>query len=150
MSKRINHHKFISEFEYKGKDWLIEGWKGNYNNLGVGAEIGVYYKSPKQPIKHYWAVSDANRLNMFFRLNKKPTQKLFTRGAGRFWWITGFKPGIGVIDKDNLYMYSTIQLKSANMAIEFKKSLNKNRYENNKVAESPRSGSYVRMKWDIK
>ena len=28
------------------KEWRIEGWKGNYLNMGIGGEIGLYYRSP--------------------------------------------------------------------------------------------------------
>ena len=27
-------------------DWRVEGWKGNYLNMGVGGEIGLYYRTP--------------------------------------------------------------------------------------------------------
>ena len=27
------------------KEWRIEGWKGNYLNMGIGGEIGLYYRS---------------------------------------------------------------------------------------------------------
>jgi RHS repeat-associated core domain len=37
-----NMLKAIFKFNYKGKDFQFWTWKGNYLNLGAGAELGIY------------------------------------------------------------------------------------------------------------
>lgn len=82
-------------FEYNGKKWLIEFWKGQYG-MTTGAEIGVYAaKDTKQDFPDlfdnelYDSVSDDERLVMAYSL-KKDNKLLFKR-EGLHWWLTGFK-----------------------------------------------------------
>lgn len=81
-------------FNYDGREWLIEFWKGQYGML-TGAEIGIYVADmgsevPK-PITgtYYEAVSDEERLSMSFRLLKGRRTVLERRGY--HWWLTGFR-----------------------------------------------------------
>ena len=55
-----------NESEYKGKECAIKVWKGDYLNLGAGAEIGIYSKGGLQ-----WKVekSLAMRMSMTLRLD---------------------------------------------------------------------------------
>jgi len=85
-------------FDYGGKTWMIEFWKGQYN-LMTGCEIGVYTRSqqssspyfsfldatvgqrPNDP-KHstfFECASDADRLEMSFDLLRRG-QKLLSEG----------------------------------------------------------------------
>ena len=82
-------------FDYAGKKWLIELWKGQYG-MTTGGEIGVYNTSgPEIAIPglfngtYYDAPSDEERLRMAFRLRKNG-RVVFDRAA-RHWWLTGFK-----------------------------------------------------------
>ena len=84
-------------FEYGGKLWLIELWKGQYD-LNTGCEIGVY--TTEEPIINipgmykymfYNCASNEDRLKMSFLL-KKNGQKLFERDD-KHWWLAGFKLG---------------------------------------------------------
>ena len=73
--------------------WL---WKGDYWNLGSGAEIGLYYDPEKmRSIEHYNVIDfelpmtlglynyyDEDDIDCLF--NWAPTEKQ--------WWITGFNP----------------------------------------------------------
>ena len=75
-------------FQYKGKSWLIEFWKGQYG-ITTGAEIGVYYK--RFPFgKMYRSVKDKDMLSVSCRLVKNG-ETLFCRHHCH-WWLTGFKP----------------------------------------------------------
>lgn len=83
-------------FEYGGKRWLIELWKGQYG-ITTGAEIGVYntsredVRSAKFTGTFYESASDAERLPLSFVLyrNGKPLLKR----KGLHWWLTGFRLG---------------------------------------------------------
>ncbi len=84
-------------FNYKGKRWLLEIWKGQYG-ITTGAEIGLYntekgdtnipgiFKGP------FFACStDEERIPMAFILERKG-KELFRRKAVH-WWLTGFSVG---------------------------------------------------------
>lgn len=84
-------------FEYNGKKWLIEFWKGQYG-MTTGAEVGVYTtKNSKADLPDlfndaiYDSVSDEERLVMSFTLKKD--NKLLLYREGLHWWLTGFKLG---------------------------------------------------------
>jgi hypothetical protein len=84
-------------FEYGGKRWLIDFWKGQYG-ITVGGEIGVY--STDKPdidipgVFHepfYRGVGEDEFLDMSFTL-ARDGRALFTR-SDRHWWLTGFVLG---------------------------------------------------------
>lgn len=84
-------------FEYGGKRWLIEFWKGQYG-MTTGCEVGVYNTSEYDinipeffKGTFYNTVTDAEMLNMSFSL-KKDGDTLFDR-KDKHWWLTGFKLG---------------------------------------------------------
>ncbi|MFV0344610.1 MAG: DUF4474 domain-containing protein [Anaerocolumna sp.] len=82
-------------FEYAGKNWLIEFWKGQYG-MATGCEIGVYnttdpvkYNAAGTNITLYHAVEDVDQLYMSCALRKKNTI-ILQRGEVH-WWVTAFK-----------------------------------------------------------
>ncbi len=75
-------------FDYNGKSWLIEAWKGQYG-ITTGCELGIYYKSPDREIKHYDCVSDEDMLPLSVSLSRKG-ENLFVREMEYRWWQTGF------------------------------------------------------------
>jgi hypothetical protein len=93
-------------FEYKGEDWKIEFWKGQYG-ICTGAEIGIYKgyfqgsdlvnRTVKE--KATQCAGDEDMLQMSFIL-KKNNKIVFTRDSDnksteeteKHWWLTGFKP----------------------------------------------------------
>lgn len=82
-------------FEYGGKRWLIEFWKGQYG-ITTGGEIGVYQSAGPDihiPLvfrgPFYRSVSDQDALSMAFVL-EKDSKQMFLRAHRRHWWLTGF------------------------------------------------------------
>lgn len=82
-------------FNYKGRKWMIEFWKGQYG-MTTGGEVGIYYTTgPEINIPgvfngtFYYCVNDEDRIDMSFAFRKNGNL-LFTRSAYH-WWITGFK-----------------------------------------------------------
>lgn len=70
------------------KEYILWAWKGDYLNLGAGAELGIYLKNG---IFH----SKANQRNaMFTGIEiKYQTNKICSRfTTQKEWWITGFVP----------------------------------------------------------
>jgi hypothetical protein len=123
-------------FEYKGRRWLIEFWKGQYD-LPTGAEIGVYSTDKpdidipdvfKGPFFH--SVGDEDALDMSFTLWKKG-KKLFTR-EGKHWWLTGFKLGL-FSEPYELQLELSITLKDEEMLKAFVKGLKKAGYSDGEM-----------------
>jgi len=118
-------------FEYGGKRWLIEFWKGQYH-LSTGCEIGVYYtEEPDLDIPglfsgtFYQCADNGNRLDLVFVLYKNG-KELFHRD-GKHWWLTGFKPG-EFSEPWDLTMRIRIMLKDADMCRSFVRALRRTGY----------------------
>jgi hypothetical protein len=130
-------------FEYNGKKWLIEFWKGQYG-MNTGGEIGIYYTTgPNLNIPgifngtFYYCVQDEDCISMSFVLRKNGNL-LFTRSAYH-WWLTGFK--LGEFSKPSeLTMDITLDLYDRRMTYTFVNALMKIGY---KVGEFSVQGSKV-------
>lgn len=84
-------------FDYDGRHWLIEFWKGQYG-LSAGAEVGVYAvndnvhdnkaKSYKPQERHYKSIGDSElfpiRISLFYK------EQLIAIRDSRHWWLTAF------------------------------------------------------------
>lgn len=113
-------------FEYGGKRWLIEFWKGQYG-MTTGGEIGIYTTEGSDLSipgvfngTFYYCASNEDQLYMSFSLLKN-NEILFNR-KGRHWWLTGFKLG-EFSEPSQLAMYLTIALKNTDMRNAFIKGL---------------------------
>lgn len=83
------------DFDYAGKNWRLQFWKGQYGPFG-GAEIGVYYKTPGQTDELYFCADDDHLMYMTYdcyltEKDYRSGNKFFTRGWQKHWWLTGFK-----------------------------------------------------------
>ena len=144
--------------------WRIEGWKGNYLNMGVGGEIGLYYRNANSKVvdavnhirpmlnaneryfvkvacdtiaSHYFVVEDADMMEMQFNLyNGKAVAKnlLFIRKSQKHWWITGFRPGIGQIASEQLTMTGSITFPNSTMATMFRNNVQAKKTSTGKAA----------------
>lgn len=124
-------------FEYGGKRWLIQFWKGQYY-LNTGCEIGIYYtEEPDLSIPDlfhgtfYQCAGNADRLDMAYTLMKNG-RELFHRGE-KHWWLTGFKPG-EFSETWELTMRVRITLKDHDMCRRFIKALKKIGYQEHDIS----------------
>ncbi len=125
-------------FEYSGRRWLIEFWKGQYG-MNTGGEVGIYYTTePDIDIPgifsgpFYSCVRDEDRINMSFIL-RKDGNILFTR-SGYHWWLTGFK--LGEFSKPSqLSMDIILDLFDRPMANAFVEALKKAGYKENEYTQ---------------
>lgn len=118
-------------FEYAGKKWLIEFWKGQYG-MTTGGEIGVYHTTgPDLDIPglfygtYYDSVPDEEQLEMSFVL-KKNGKDLYTR-TDRHWWLTGFVLG-EFSEPEEISMDLQIKMKDQAMLAAFLEGLKKHGY----------------------
>jgi len=149
----VSHVKFISNFSYPDytgkeenmKDWRIEGWKGNYMNMGAGAEIGLYYQNPDSIVPHYFSVKRTGGENnkgdmqqMQFSLYGSSSAKsaLFAHKRQYHWWLTGFNPREVGLDKNEMRLEGLITFRTKDMAGYFYKTIDEDdesnliRYQN--------------------
>ncbi len=113
-------------FEYDGKRWMIEFWKGQYG-ITTGGEVGIYYLPKGNPAEElllpkpiYQCVEDEDTLRIKTALWKNGKQLYYRRGY--HWWLTGFVLGEFSKPKE-LEMDIEITLKDAEMRDAFLKGL---------------------------
>lgn len=118
-------------FEYGGKKWLIEYWKGQYG-MTTGCEIGIYTTDgPNLNIPDFFdgtfysAAQDEDHLFLAFELRKQG-KLLFSRSQIH-WWLTGFKLG-EFSNPSDLSMSIAITLKNPEMLEAFLSGLSEAGY----------------------
>jgi len=113
-------------FEYKGKMWLVELWKGQYG-MTTGTEVGIYCVEKPEDFQpgderklHYGSVGDDERLYMQYVVYKDGEVILSRRAE--HWWLTAFEPGL-FSRPEELNMYIKIVFPSETMSKAFFRSL---------------------------
>lgn len=107
-------------FDYDGKTWLIELWKGQYG-ICTGCEIGVYHAESilderERAAAHFSCAEDDEMPRLSFILWKG--QHALARLRAKHWWLTAFLPGAFTPPAD-LSLYASIALSSPAMARAF-------------------------------
>lgn len=113
-------------FNYDNRTWLIEFWKGQYG-INTGCEIGVYYADRiinENELEHtiFKSVSNEDMPELYFTFYNSTKSNYIAQRSGRHWWLTAFKPGLFSIPS-NLSLFSSITLKSPEMAYSFARAL---------------------------
>lgn len=111
-------------FDYDGKTWLIEFWKGQYG-INTGAEIGVYHADRIIPKENY-------KKTIFYRAcgNEIPELSLLVYNQkGKYvwvhenhWWLTAFLPGC-FSNPSDLFMETSIIFPDYEMSNAFAKGM---------------------------
>ena len=122
-SANVSYKSFISLFSEGEYSYRVEGWKGNYMQMGVGAEIGVYaentsdrmqrkkdekfYKFVCIPSRHYPVAPKSMwpeiTLYVYVFINGHE-EKIFLRPPMKHWWIDGFNPNWKNTHPDDIYV----------------------------------------------
>lgn len=99
----FNYNTRRFKFDYDGREWMIQIWKGNYV-ITNGAEVGLYSRDAEKSGTYYDCATDEQMLEMSMQvyagdklLVNKPLQK--------HWWINGFNLS------GRMYLPSTLTLK---------------------------------------
>ena len=101
-------------FDYNGKEWMIQIWKGNYGLVTNGVEVGVYNRPKGSVGTFYNAVSDDEMMMMSASLYHGDTL-LFTKGPELHWWLSAFKLSRTIYQPKDLTMTFTIEMKDEAM-----------------------------------
>jgi len=117
-------------FEYNGKDYMLQFWKGSYFLITNGGEVGIYEKPSGRPIQ--WDASDTE-LEMTMQLYQKD-ELFFEFGPYRTWWAAAFRYGNPVLmpirTPKNLRLTGTILFEDQAMLDAFLASFEANRPAN--------------------
>ncbi len=112
-------------FEYEGKDWMMQMWKGQYGMVFYGSEIGIYNRPHSDEGINEWTMfncpAEEDWLMMEMTLYHEELdgtwKREFSREYDKYWWCTGFKNGHLRQEEpaDELRMEGRITLKDAEM-----------------------------------
>ena len=83
-------------FDYRGRTWLIEFWKGQYG-INTGAEIGIYHADrlltrAEYQTAHFQAADGNEMLPCSLELHEENGD--YVQLSERHWWLTAFVPGV--------------------------------------------------------
>lgn len=111
-------------FDYQGRTWMIEFWKGQYG-INIGGEIGIYHADGiipperfEQTVFHAVSENELLPLSMELCFKGKP---LFCLNRPH-WWLTGFCTG-RYADPEDLSMNISITFPKEEMMNCFTKAL---------------------------
>lgn len=94
-------------------DYVLWAWKGNYLNLGAGAELGIYERWTYSD--EIWKVDKSNAMKMTLKLEHKNKGVLFDwRPTDKQWWITGFDYKTPNVNRDDLTATYTVEFTNTN------------------------------------
>lgn len=111
-------------FNYQGRTWLIEFWKGQYG-INTGCEIGVYYAYrilEERELEHtlFHCVDNEDMPKISFRLFRDAED--IAHLCGRHWWLTAFRLGC-FSNPSDLSLWACITFPTPGMAAAFSHAL---------------------------
>ncbi len=110
-------------FNYGGKDWQIQMWKGRYA-IANGGEVGIYTRDESKSGSFYDCGSDEDMLVMSLDVYHGD-ELLFHRDPTLHWWITGFHVNDTAYLPESLTLVTTITMRDNDMLKAFTDALKK-------------------------
>ena len=107
-------------FEYNGQNYLFWAWKGDYLNLGAGAELGFYYGGTD--MNSIWQIDKSLAMPMTLTLIHKINGTIVNNWKSTIWWITAFNPNYPHVLANDLTAYYTVEFINDKMFDEFAKT----------------------------
>lgn len=108
------------KFDYDGKEWMVQIWKGNYVSAN-GSEVGIYCRD-KGKFGSYYDCYDGV-MNMTLGLSYK--DETIYELNGEHWWLNGFKLSKTLYKPSEMKMSFSIELLSDEMANALANSINR-------------------------
>lgn len=155
----MNYDTVRVKFVYDNKEWLVQMWKGQYGTAFVGGEVGVYTRPVGTKGTHYDCASEEDWLNMemafiWDRYHDGNYLPIFTRDYTKYWWCTGFVPGLETgAPRDQFRLVTHITFESEEMATAFSKEFEKQGFRrveklnNNEIDTFVQVGADVAFVW---
>lgn len=121
-------------FNYQGRTWLIELWKGQYG-INTGCEIGVYYadrilKEDELERTLFQCVDNEDMLKLSFNLYRN--NKYIAHLCRVHWWLTAFSMGC-FSQPSELSMRASVTFENRDMADAFVRGLIKTGYNEREI-----------------
>ena len=98
------------DFNYNGTEYILWAWKGDYINLGAGAELGIYYGG-----EPHWQVDKSLAMNMSLSLLYNGRLIISYTPSQKQWWITAFNPAYQYVSANNLSALFRLQFNSTGL-----------------------------------
>ncbi len=143
-------------FNYEGKEWLIQIWKGQYGYYFVGEEIGVYTKTGSTNTYSCADKSDWLRMEMCFVWDENKDgnyQPRFARSYTDYWWCTGFVVGYesteSMKSREQFRMVAHITFKTEEMAQLFANAFEANGFRRVAKLDNSVKDTFVRIGPDV-
>ena len=106
-------------FTYNGQNYILWAWKGNYLNLGAGAELGFYYGGEDE--NSIWQIDKSLAMPMTLTLIHKNYGTIVNNWKSTTWWITAFNPDFQGVLANDLTVHYTVEFNNDGMFDEFSK-----------------------------
>lgn len=110
-----------SSFEFTSETgditYIIWVWKGDYINLGAGAEMGIYYGGGP-----HWLVDTSLSMNMTMSLSYNGAEII--NHSQNTWWITGFNSNYLNVQASALAVTYTIYFNDPRLYNQFSQTWN--------------------------
>lgn len=105
-----NMDKAKFQFSYSDTDYIFWAWKGDYLNLGAGAELGIYTRFSSTD---HWLVDTSLALPMTLTLSDNNGNQIFSYSpSDSQWWITGFNSYYQDVQASDLTATYTVNFSS--------------------------------------
>ena len=111
-------------FSFNNQNYIFWAWKGDYINLGAGAELGIYYGGSSKDFSH-WKVNKSLAMQMTLKLTHKTIGTIINNwdnNGENTWWITAFNPKYKKLKAKDLIASFTVKFPNEVMFKEFSKT----------------------------
>ena len=112
------------KFDYDGREWMIQIWKGNYL-ITNGGEVGIYNRDRSKIGTYYDCAADEDMLEMSMSISHGE-EELLALPAARHWWINGFKMSKTRYSPASLTMRAVLVMRDEAMRDAFCKAIDRN------------------------
>ncbi|ORX45937.1 hypothetical protein BCR36DRAFT_357526 [Piromyces finnis] len=110
-------------FSYNGENYILWAWKGDYVNLGAGAELGIYMGGKDR--SSHWKAAPSHAMPMTLTLTHRTKGTIVNQWNNRgndSWWITAFNPNYKNVNANDLTATFTVKFTNAGMYSAFEKT----------------------------
>lgn len=115
----FNYNTRRFKFDYNGKEWMVQIWKGNYL-VSNGAEVGIYNRDPGSIGSFYNCYDE----EMPMGLTLSHGDEVIIDTEREHWWINGFKLSSDLIAPSEMTADFYIDFSDNEMASVFAESVN--------------------------